>query len=30
MFDGPDAGVRLVGEEPEATWNTESEDKEVN
>ena len=30
VFDGPDPGVRLVGEEPEATWNTESEDKEVN
>ena len=30
VFDGPDPGVRLVGEEPDATWNTESEDKEVN
>ena len=29
-FDGPDPGVRLMCEEPESTWNTESEDKEVN
>ncbi len=30
VFGGPDPGVRLMGEEPESTWNTESEDKEVN
>ncbi len=30
VFDGPQPSVWLVGEEPEATWNTESEDKEVN
>ena len=29
VFDGPHPGVRLVGEEPESTRNTESEDKEV-
>ena len=30
VFDGPDPGVRIMDEEPDATWNTESEDKEVN
>ena len=30
VFDGPDPGVRLVGEEPESTGNIELEDKEVN
>ena len=30
VFGGPHPGIRLVGEEPESTWNTESNDKEVN
>ena len=30
VFDGPNPGLRLMGEEPEPTWNTESEGKEVN
>ena len=30
VFGGPEPGVRLMGEEQEPTWNTESEGKEVN
>ena len=30
VFDGPQPELRLMCEEPESTWNTESEDKEVN
>ncbi len=30
VFGGPQPSVRLMCEEPESTWNTESEDKEVN
>ena len=30
VFDGQPVGLRLMDEEPESTWNTESEDKEVN
>ena len=30
VFDGPDPGVLLMGEEPESTRYIESEDKEVN
>ena len=30
VFGGPHPGIRLVGEGPESTWNTESNDKEVN